>query len=119
MTSTYLLTALLAISPLIPCQARGAANLTSNASRSAYPTKTGYGAPRQPVFTFEELFHLQNRFWKNFISPANEKQVHPLLCADNQIGSFRPVDTGESHQLQPPCRRHPWPDRHHTEFSGP
>ncbi|MCJ1260720.1 hypothetical protein MMC22_000582 [Lobaria immixta] len=102
MTSIYLVTALLAISPFISCQAHGAANLTSNASISIYPAKTGYGAPRQPSFTFEELFHLQNRFWKNFISPANEKQakaINSSLLAEDVLGRIDITRNFEGREL--------------------
>lgn len=78
MSLAFFLTIVLVLSPLVSCQAHGAANLISNVPRSADPLKTSYGAPRQPSFTFEELFHLQNRFWKDFISPANAEQVNPL-----------------------------------------
>lgn len=78
MALAFLLTVLFALSPLISCQEYGAENLVSNVPRSAHPVKTGYGAPNSPSFTFEELFFLQNRFWKNFLSPANAKQVDPL-----------------------------------------
>lgn len=80
MALNFLLTALLVLAPTFSCQAHGFSNLMSNASRSAHLTKTGYGAPRQPCFTFEELLHLQNKLWKNFIFPADEKQVNPLSC---------------------------------------
>lgn len=75
MALTFLLTVLLVLAPPFSCQAHGVSSLMSNASSSANLTKTGYGAPRQPSFTFEELLHLQNTLWKNFIFPADEKQV--------------------------------------------
>lgn len=73
---------------LSSCQGHVAANLISNASRSVQPAKTDYGAPRQHFFTSKELFDLQNRFWKSFIYPANEKQANDLYPADNQNEIF-------------------------------
>ncbi|MCJ1424446.1 hypothetical protein MMC29_002334, partial [Sticta canariensis] len=90
MALAFLLTVLFALSQLISCQEYGAKNLVSNVYRSAHPVKTGYGAPNPPSFTFEGLFFLQNRFWKNFLSPANAKQADPLSYNQTSVSNQRP-----------------------------
>lgn len=94
-------------------------NLISSGPRPARPTETGHGAPCQPSFTLEELFHLLQRFWESFVFPANDIQVHKSshFPADHQKDNIKSAKTGESHQSYPPCRRHSRSYRHHTKFT--
>ncbi|MCJ1465192.1 hypothetical protein MMC07_003808 [Pseudocyphellaria aurata] len=92
MALAFQLVALLALSSLVSCQAYSAASLISDAPRSDHLAETGYGVPHQPFFSFKELYYLQNRLWKNFISPANERQqmqakaINSTLLAEDVIG---------------------------------
>ena len=105
MALAFLLTVLFALSPLISCHEYCADNFASNVSRSAHPVRTGLGTPNPPCFTFDELLFLQNRFWKNFLSPANADQVDPLSFLQTIRRQFPTSDRRRKPSTPPSLRK--------------